>query len=98
MKAIRKEVLKAPEVIEINNDLESLQEAVGGYIETVTFKDFIVICDEEGRLKDKKPNCVISNKYTVPFWGTIIAVGDDGDDFKDIEISLEEFERSMAWI
>ena len=36
MKAIRKKPGCAPEVIEVENTLEALQNEVGGYIETVT--------------------------------------------------------------
>ena len=36
----------------INNELETLQKIVGGYIETVTLADdFVVICNEDGKIK-----------------------------------------------
>lgn len=81
MNVLRKEPGKKPEMVNIENKLEALQEAVGGYIETVTFSEFIVICDEEGRLKGKEYNCDIKD---VSFVGTILIVGDDGDDFTDL--------------
>lgn len=41
-----------PEKIQIKNTLEGLQKIVGGYIETVTMaSDFVVICNEEGRIR-----------------------------------------------
>ena len=43
--------------IEIENTLEALQREVGGYIETVYLGDnYILICDEEGKLKAL--NCI----------------------------------------
>ena len=95
MKAIRKKPGEKPEIVDIENNLESLQKAVGGYIECIPYDKFIVICDEEGRLKGKPFNCVID---PIPYVGTILAVGDDGEDFKDIEISLADFNGRMAWI
>ena len=57
MVVIKKEVGKAPEIIEIENELKALQYAVGGYIETLTFStDAVLVFDEEGRIKDKPVN------------------------------------------
>ena len=52
--------------------LKVMQSLVGGYIETVTLADDVVIlCDEEGRLKDLPDNCEIGG---VMFVGTILIV------------------------
>ena len=47
----------APEVIEIENELEPMQEFVGGYIEIldrvyIGGKRFLLVCNEEGKLND----------------------------------------------
>lgn len=47
----------APEVIEIENELEPMQELVGGYIEILNRVDiggkrFVLVCNEEGKLND----------------------------------------------
>lgn len=89
MYALKKEPGKKPEWVDIESDLKPLQEAVGGYIETVTFDDFIVICDEEGRLKGKERNCRIEG---ISFVGTILIVGKGRDDF----LSLPE--RVAYWL
>lgn len=48
MKILLKEPNKPFEVKEIENNLETLQQLVGGYIEVVPYKDNIaIICDEE---------------------------------------------------
>ena len=57
MRVLRIEPGKAPEIVEIENSLEALQEQVGGYIETLTFaRDAALIVDEEGKLKGKPYN------------------------------------------
>lgn len=76
--------------IVVPNQLEVLQQLVDGYIETVTIhgatKDIVVICDEEGRLKGKEPNCTIAG---VSFVGSIVVCGVDGEDFTDCPYRLE---------
>lgn len=69
----------------MSNNLENFQKAVGGYIETVAFGEMIIICDEEGRIKGKEPNCRIGR---VDFVGTIIAVGSDGEEFADVPMDI----------
>ena len=62
-----------------NNTLEAFQEAVGGYIETVTVAtDLTIICNEEGRLLGLPFNV---NLFSVDFVGTIIIAGVKGDEF-----------------
>lgn len=80
MKVIVKEVGKAPQVTEIENTLDTLKELVGGYIETVTLHDdVILICNEEGKLQGLPPNFAIGNDVIV---GTVIFVSFDGkEDF-----------------
>ena len=79
MTAIYKAPGCAPEVIDIPNTLEALQEKVGGYIETVTFAtDACIICNEEGRLMGLPYNCDLLG---VTFVGPILIVGIDGEEF-----------------
>lgn len=52
MKAIRKKPGCAPELVEVDNTLKALQTEVGGYIETVSIADVVIICNEEGRRYD----------------------------------------------
>ena len=80
-----KEPGKAPEKREVSDDLKTLQSIVGGYVETVTFGDVVVLCDEEGKLKGKPKNCIVvtASRLPVAFVGTIALVGHDGEDFAD---------------
>lgn len=67
---------------QIENELEALQQAVGGYIETVTLdEDVVVICDEEGLIKEYEYNCEVNG---VDFVGTILLCGISGEEFADV--------------
>ena len=79
----------------ISDTLANLQRNVGGYIETVTFPDgLVVICNEEGKLRNLPENCKVNG---VPFVGDIIAVGaDDGEGFTDVPVTLQEWKKMIS--
>jgi len=83
---------------EIPNTLEALQEAVGGYIETVTMPDFVVICNEYGRILCLDQNCLING---VVFVGPIVIAGVDGENFTDCPLDIiqwrERFSYKIDW-
>lgn len=84
IKAIYKAPGKAPVFIEIENKLEALQRAIGGYLEPVTITtDCCILCDEEGRLKGLPYNCKILN---TEFVGPLLIVGVDGEEFCDVTV------------
>ena len=63
----------------IDNDLESFQRLVGGYIETVPFEgDLVMIINEEGKLRELPPNFIWRGDCIV---GTAVFVRVDGDEF-----------------
>lgn len=69
-----------------DNTLEAFQKAVGGYIETVTIQDdLVLICNEEGRLLGLEPNVVING---IEFVGPVIVAGVKGYEFSSIKSSL----------
>lgn len=77
----------------ISDSLENLQNTVGGYIEAVRLSDLVIICNEEGRLRDLPYNCTIEG---ISFVGTIIAIGIDKkrqDEFGDVPISFKEWKE-----
>ena len=77
MLVIRKDPGQPPELVEMENTLEALQQAVGGYIETVTFcVDAAIVCNEEGQLRGLPYNC---NFMDISFVGPILIVGVDGE-------------------
>ncbi|WP_370802692.1 DUF3846 domain-containing protein [Agathobaculum sp.] len=82
MKAIRKKPGCAPEIIEVENTLEALQQEVGGYIEAVTLPyGAAIICNEEGRILGLPDNGRVCG---VDFVGTILVVGRNKDEFCDV--------------
>lgn len=95
MKVIIKVPGQRPRETEIENSLSALQQAVGGYIETVTLaEDCCIICNEEGRLQGLPYNLTFCG---VSFVGTILFVGVAGDEFADlseqqVEILLKQME------
>ncbi|MCI1965135.1 DUF3846 domain-containing protein [Robinsoniella peoriensis] len=57
IKVLKIEVGEAPQVKEIPNELDSLQEEVGGLIECVYLDDgCLAIVNEEGKLNGMEPN------------------------------------------
>lgn len=73
---------------EIDNTLESLQSEVGGHIEAVTIADgLVLICDEEGKLKNKPANFAFCGDV---FVGIVILAGADEDDFTSLPECTEK--------
>lgn len=85
MKALKLEG-RTHEVIEIENTLEALQKAVGGYIETVRLRvdNAVMIVNEEGLLLGLPYNVTASGFAGQPIVGTAIIVGVNGEEFTDI--------------
>ena len=66
------------------NTLQAFQEAVGGYIETVTIaSDAVLICNGEGRLLDLPHNC---NFAGMDFVGTLLIAGVRGEEFASLSM------------
>mgnify|MGYP004688459185 CR=1 FL=1 len=85
MKAIIKEVVKEPKVIDVENTLEALQKAVGGYLEAVRVGNgVIMLCDEEGRMKGSPYNFDLGSEKIV---GNVIFTNNDDskEDFADLD-------------
>ena len=78
---------------DISNTLENLQNIVGGYIETVTCPNgVVIICNEEGLMNMLPVNCTVFPRdwsARVTLVGDIIVVGSKGDEFADVPIDLE---------
>lgn len=99
IRVVIKEPGQDPKRRTIANNLRTLQNIVGGYIETVTISETIVgpklviICDEEGVLKGKEFNCRIAG---IPFCGTIIAIGAEGEELTDSPVT--PYELTLRWL
>lgn len=69
----------------IQNTLEALQELVGGYIETFTVaSDCVLICNEEGRLRDLPANFWFCGNL---FVGPVFICSQHGGDFISLHLS-----------
>ena len=85
-----------PHHVNISNSLEALQKNVEGYIETVTLaEDLVIICNEEGKIRDLPYNCTICGEDLV---GTILMVGvvtnEDGEqDFADLPVDWKTMKK-----
>lgn len=84
LKIVFKAVGEEPKIMEIDNTLEAKQKLVGGLIEVVPYKnDLLLICNEEGKITNLKPNLKFDYDYIV---GDCFVVGDDYEngDFKSL--------------
>lgn len=78
MKVMIKSPCEIPRIEEIPNDMNVLQAIVGGYVEEFRLADdLLLLCDEEGRLKDRQ-HCFTWGR--VRFFGTVIFVGVEEED------------------
>lgn len=88
MRALKKNPGEGCKVIEIENDLHALQEAVGGYIEAVPISwSCCILFDEEGRLKGLPYNMTCGGH---DLFGPVLTVGVDGEDFTDVPQAFEQ--------
>ena len=82
MRVIIKEPNDDARIEEIEVTLEELQQIVGGYIEIIPFTfDSIIICNEEGRLRNLPFN------FQMPVHGGIVGTAiicDDNEEFNKI--------------
>ena len=97
MKILIVEPMKSPRRADIPHSLGAMQQAVGGYIEAVyPFDDPVVlVCDEEGKLKDKPPNLYIPRKDIIV--GTFFLCGQGEEDFTDLPDELmDKYEKMFT--
>ena len=73
----------------MDNTLDAFQKAVGGYIETVTQGDKVIVCNEEGIPLGLERNCSIQG---VHFWGPVIVCGRKKDEFADVPIDIRHIQ------
>lgn len=88
MKAFLLEPEQPGREIEIENTLEALQAAVGGYIEVVTLGDGLAaIVNEEGKQYDLPFNRGLYAGGMDPvdyLFGNVLIVGTDGEEFREL--------------
>ena len=89
IKVIAKQPKQPPELREMPNTLKDFQAFIGGYIETVTFDFYVLIVDEEGRLKNLPENIKHPHLFA-PIVGNLIICGHDGEEFSDIDEDISD--------
>lgn len=104
MKALLAKPGRDPKEVEVENELHTLQQIVGGYIEVRPYvAGSKIICNEEGKLLGLPLNRLYRIYYSAEFpavmdyiCGDFLIVGVDGEEFcsltdEQIEIIMEEF-------
>ena len=87
MKAIRVIPGRLPELIQVDNTLNALQEQVGGRIETISICENLVgIVNDEMILLGLPYNGRIGGQH---IFGTLLVVGLNGEEFCDVPESFE---------
>lgn len=100
IRVIYKRVGFDPVEVTIENELETLQRMIGGYIETVPwyfYNGMVMIVDEEGKLDHRPVNFAFRGDVIV---GSAMWVGTDFEEgeFTDCPYSLEQFWRRWPWL
>lgn len=91
LRVLFKEPGKNPEIKIIPNTLKAKQELVRGYIEVVPYEDMLIICNEEGKIENLKPNVVFDYDYIA---GPLIVAGDDYEHGNFRSLTNEELFRA----
>lgn len=80
---VYKKVNEDARMMEIENTLEAKQNLVGGLIEVVPYGNLLLVCNEEGKLMNLKPNVAFDLDYIA---GDFFVIGDDYEngDFKSL--------------
>ena len=98
LRILYKEVGKEAIETYVENTLKAKQNLVGGLIEIVPFEDVLLVCNEEGKLLDLKPNLLFDYDYIA---GNCFVIGDDyqnadfrsltDDEIQKYKIELEKY-------
>ena len=82
---------KYGEEMTVSNNIKSFQKIVDGYVEMVKLdKNFALLCNEVGRLRNLKPSITIMGKEYV---GNVIIIGVKEEEFVNVPLSFEEWKE-----
>ena len=82
-------------IMTVKNDLKSMQELIGGYLETLTLPNgLVLVMDEEGRLKGLRENVRCVQFGTIV--GRIFITAAEGESFRSL--TVEEIQSARAWL
>ena len=100
IKVLLVEPMEKPRVIEIERDLDTFHELVGGYLQTVYpwGSSCALICDDEGKYKGYRANRALVDEDGEPYdivVGTFLICGISGEDFASL---TEEQEKKFTYL
>lgn len=82
-------------IAEVNNTLEAMQKLVGGYLETLTLNNgLVLVMDEEGRLKGLPENVRCVQAGTIV--GRIFITRAEGESF--VSLTPEQCQNARSWL
>lgn len=85
---------KLSEIRTIPNTLEAFQQLVGGYIETLTLPSgFVIVMNEEGRLKGLRANIIC---YAGVIVGNVVITKAEGEGF--VSLTPEQIQSARGWL
>jgi hypothetical protein len=92
---------EAAHPIEIENDLRSMQELVGGFIETVNFvlgtNHYVLVCNENGKITGLEPNVILRiNNHLDVIVGSLFVTKAKGDSF--INLNAANIKEVVAFL
>lgn len=97
-----KAIIKRPDeayghVTWISNSLHNLQSIVEGHIEPIALtKNLVIICNEEGKIKNLEDNFYIGSRVKDMIKGDVIVCGVKGEDFDDVPIDFGSWKRMLT--
>lgn len=95
IKVVVQEPGKISEIATVVNDLKPMHELIGGYLETLTLPNgLVLVMDEEGRLKGLRENVRCVQFGTIV--GRIFITAAEGESFRSL--TVEEIQSARAWL
>lgn len=95
IKVVVQEPGKISEIATVVNDLKPMQELIGGYLETLTLPNgLVLVMDEEGRLKGLQENVRSVQFGTIV--GRLFITAAEGESFRSL--TVEEIQSARAWL
>lgn len=91
MKAILKKPRRNAQVVDVENTLDGIRSAIGGYFEALVFSEehnIIMICDESGKLKGLDFNFYLygdDGSVIDHIVGNVLFVSAKGEDLRELD-------------
>lgn len=84
------------EVRVVDIELAEMKGLVGGWIEQVVLGDYVLLCDEEGKLKSRIPTLVLPNGDVICGSVVILGLNNRRDDWRGLtEPEIEAVVRCL---